>query len=208
MTKKVEPGDVFGIYEVLSESQKTGDGGRKKYIIRCSVCGKIFEKSAHEFKFKNSVTSHCFHMFEEYTGRIHNKRIRKIFICMVRRCNNKNDKNYGAYGGRGIKVCAEWAKDPALFESWALKNGYKENLTIDRKDSNGPYAPWNCRWITANENSKFRRITNRYEVNGIIDSGKGWSIRLGLPINYINKMTRKHGHDFTQKYIEKTFNKA
>ena len=54
------------------------------------------------------------------------------------------------YGGRGIKVCDKWLSYPAFYE-WAIKNGYQENLSIDRIDVNGDYCPDNCRWATMKE---------------------------------------------------------
>ena len=40
---------------------------------------------------------------------------------------------------------------------WALGNGYKENLQIDRKDTNGNYCPENCHFITNMENQRNKR---------------------------------------------------
>ena len=72
---------------------------------------------------------------------------------MLNRCRRKKDKYYQRYGGRGISVCEEWHSFPQFYE-WAIANGYKDNLTIDRIDVNGNYEPSNCQWLTQSENSK------------------------------------------------------
>lgn len=53
------------------------------------------------------------------------------------RCYNPKDKRYERYGGRGITVCDEWRNSFEAFRDWALSNGYSDELTIDRIDTNG-----------------------------------------------------------------------
>lgn len=79
-------------------------------------------------------------------------RLYRIWHGMKQRCYNPNAKGYQWYGGKGIAVCNEWRSCFFTFQSWALDNGYADNLTIDRINSSKGYCPDNCRWLTLSEN--------------------------------------------------------
>ena len=82
---------------------------------------------------------------------------------MKRRCYNPNNDSYIHYGGRGITVCDEWLDRENGFNNfynWSMKNGYDDTLSIDRIDNNGPYAPWNCRWVTIKVQANNKRTNH------------------------------------------------
>lgn len=87
---------------------------------------------------------------------------------MKGRCNNPNNQKYKDYGGRGIKVCDEWANDFMSFYIWAMNNGYDPDApygvtTIDRIDVNGDYCPDNCQWVDMKTQSQNKRANhNQY----------------------------------------------
>lgn len=198
-----------GIYDILYECDHKTNDGHKLFHVKCKYCG--FETDARINHIKN--TKKCIHlnMIGNYksfnTFIFKNKRLLRILEGMKKRCYNPNDKAYRWYGAKGIKVCNEWMNNPISFEEWALSNGYNDSSTIDRINPEKDYCPENCRWISLEDNAKWKSTTSRIEVNGIIDSGKGWSKRLGYGVNYINTYIRKHGIDDTIIFIQKNLEK-
>jgi hypothetical protein len=82
----------------------------------------------------------------------------QVYKHMRSRCYNVTNKDYHNYGAKGIRICAEWKDKPNIFCKWALENGYQDNLTIDRINSNESYSPLNCRWADSKTQA---RNTNR-----------------------------------------------
>lgn len=99
------------------------------------------------------------------------ERLYGIWCGMVGRCLNSNNPNFHYYGGRGISICTEWLGDDGYlnFRKWSYENGYSENLTIDRIDSDKGYSPYNCRWADTKTQAYNRRVSRRSEsgVRGV-----------------------------------------
>lgn len=85
---------------------------------------------------------------------------------MKQRCRDVKAINYKHYGGKGIRVCDEWRENFQAFYDWAMANGYRDDLTIDRIDTKKNYEPSNCRWATMKEqqNNRSNNVKRDMEV--------------------------------------------
>ena len=99
---------------------------------------------------------------------------------MKARCYNPNRKRYVDYGGRGITVCDEWKNDVKAFYDWAMANGYSDDLTIDRIDTNGNYCPENCRWVGQDVQGNNKTDNILVERNGETHTIGEWANITGI----------------------------
>lgn len=120
-----------------------------------------------------------------------NTRIHSIWSEMISRCTYKGDTSYHYYGERGISICSEWINDFMIFYEWAIKNGYKDNLTIDRINTNGNYGPLNCRWVTMKEQCKNRRTTRLITVDGVTKTQNEWAELAGITHSSFSQARKK-----------------
>lgn len=111
-----------------------------------------------DYRRKNAKTIHGDARFKLGLG----KRLYRIWRGMKQRCLLPTEPAYRYYGGRGIKVCKAWLADYVTFRTWALANGYRDDLQIDRFNPNGHYTARNCRWVTAKVNSNNRRTSRAF----------------------------------------------
>lgn len=138
-----------------------------------------------------------------------------IWRHMKERCNNKKHEHYKYYGGRGIKFYEGW-NDFVLFLKWAISNGYKDGLLIDRRDNNGSYEPNNCRFVTRlinqNNTSKNKRLTAFGETKTLAEWSRDSRCKVGYgTLQYrISKtsMTLEDAisHPLTFHFIKKSIN--
>lgn len=146
----------FGRLIVLYSTGERAKNEQIVWLCRCD-CGNLIK--TRNFNLVYGHTQSCGCLQRERTSKANFKhgdtksRPYAIWRRIRDRCSNPNDFNYKWYGGRGISVCEEWANSYIVFKTWAMANGYKDNLTIDRINNMGNYEPSNCQWITQSENS-------------------------------------------------------
>lgn len=138
-------------------------------IYKC-FCGNEFK--AQKRNIINGNTKSCGCLQKKRTSlarKTHgdsNSRLYKIYIHIKTRCHNQNEIQFKDWGGRGISICDEWDNSYETFKDWALKNGYKENLSIDRKNNDGNYEPSNCRWVKKEIQARNTRKIYRHNTSG------------------------------------------
>lgn len=179
-------GQKFGRLTVIEKiGARKKPCGKTIMIWKCKCdCGNITEASTNALRSGEKISCGCFRKDREIkrtrtsdsqirnvkdygTGEfmqiictehgLSRTRLYNIWQAMKTRCYNKNHKFYKDYGGRGVKICDEWQHDFMSFRKWAINNGYKDGLTIDRIDVNGNYEPSNCRWATMSVQNKNKR---------------------------------------------------
>lgn len=125
---------------------------------------------------------------------------------MKHRTQDVRDRYYNIYGGRGITVCDEWLNDYDAFSSWALDNGYQDDLTIDRIDVDIGYSPGNCRWVDIKTQANNRRNCRYVFINGEKMTATQAAERYGVPSKRVLSRLKRGWSDHDAVFAEKRKN--
>lgn len=191
-------GKRFGRLTVIKRVYINGNHNTH-WLCKCD-CGNETVVESNHLKRGDTKSCGCLTKKRSTTHGFSKTRLYSIYYKMKERTINEHDTAYQYYGGRGIKVCDEWINDFKAFYEWAIDNGYKDGLTIDRIDTNGNYEPSNCRWSTRKEQANNRRTNKNISYNGETHNLKQWSEKLG--INYGTLKARINRYHWT---IERAF---
>lgn len=161
----------------------------KIWRCTCRCDGRDVLVRHNNLKSGNSTSCGCYntevhrriHFKHGYTG--NDGRHHPLYRCwcdMWTRCTNEKYRLYADYGGRGIKVT-----EPA-WETFAgfladMGKSWKNGLTIERIDVNGPYCKSNTTWIPRFAQGSNKRSNVRITHNGETLTIAEWVRRTGLP---------------------------
>lgn len=190
-------GQRFGRWTVLEEA------GRKHGAVmwKCQCdCGTIKDVSSGHLRNGRSVSCGCYNREVITThGKSHTK-LHRTWTSMKLRCTNPNAQEADRYINRGIKVCDEWLNSYETFEEWALANGYRDGLSLDRIDNDGNYEPSNCRWATAKEQCRNRSTNYILTVDGKSHCLSEWAEIVGIKASTIHTRKRRGWSDHDAVY--------
>lgn len=108
----------------------------------------------------------------------------RLWSNIIDRCENPNNPSFSRYGGRGIRLCAEWRISfDAFFAGVGNKPGWANSL--DRVDNDKGYDPGNVRWSTHKEQARNKSNTVRVIVDGETICVAELCERNGLPASRV-----------------------
>lgn len=182
-------------------------GSKRRQMITCAcICGSI--RDYLEYTVIRGIKS-CGCLRPPPPLKTHglsNKhRLYRVWDGIKQRCYDTGSPCYHRYGGKGITMCDEWINDFMAFYKWAIANGWKQGLQIDKDIKPLAlgikpfiYSPEMCSIVTPLVNSRNKASTIKLEYNGAmmsigdlsdllgIKSSVIWSrLRAGMPIEKI-----------------------
>lgn len=153
---EIKKGDKFKSLTIIKELplHVRPDGQTNRQFLVMCECGEKQKLSLTSIRRRK--TNVCKH--NETQSKLY-----RVWAGMNWRCSKPANKK--RYYQRGIRVCDSW-KVYYNFKKWALANGYKEYLTIDRRDNNCNYEPSNCRWVPISINALNKEKTVNINYHG------------------------------------------
>ena len=151
-------GKKYNRWEVVSVGYKQKNSRMVEVMCECGTIHFVGKSSL--------VTGHtksCGCYYREVTSTIMSThkmsgtRPHRIWANMLTRCTNPIATFYNEYGGRGISVQKSWESFECFWED--MKEGYAENLEINRIDVNGDYTKENCRWADRSTQAYNQRMS-------------------------------------------------
>lgn len=182
--RKLSEGEKYG--DLIFTGEKVREGKKYMGVFLCCACGK---KSA--IRIDNVVSGKqksCRCRGGENHGHT-TERIYYIWSSMKQRVTNKKRPRYPEYGGKGIGIQESWLDFRNFYQD--MKDGYREDLTLDRIDNSKGYSKENCRWATIIQQQRNKNNNRIIEYRGEKKCLAEWCEVLKLPYDRIKWRIRR-----------------
>lgn len=179
----------------LGMKYQTATSKKKKRfgLYKCPYCQSDFEAISNNIKSGNTTSCGCVKSERISKARtthgLTKHPLYSIWQAMVRRCYNKNCKDYKNYGAKGVTVSTEWKGSfQAFFDN--MHPTWEQGLTIDRIDTLKNYNKENCRWVTMSVQAKNTRLLQSNNTSGYRGvswdkCANAWIARIGVDLKSI-----------------------
>lgn len=177
MSKKLDlTGHVYGRLTVTSSA-----GYAKGFSLWVCMCECGTETITRGNCLRTGNTTSCGCLSRELTAglnrthRLSKTKTYTVWKAMLTRCRNPNQPTAARYVLRGISVCDRW--ETSFENFYADMGAAPPGLSLDRIDNDGNYEPGNCRWATAETQSRNRAGRNG-RVRGVswVKTLKKWRV--------------------------------
>ena len=117
-------------------------------------------------------------------------RLARIWAWMLERCYAPRDEYTSKrYRDRGIRVDRRWHRFSNFYEDMYENKSPppSQEMSLDRRNNDGPYSPENCDWATAKEQANNRSNSSQVTAFGEIRTYAAWEERFGVDQETIRK---------------------
>lgn len=211
--QKVVKGDKFGMLTIIKELEPFVNNIRQYRMVLCIcecgnkvnirlasiTCGQTKSCGCERVRFAKLLLDNTTHGLCRHP-------LYSIWEGMIQRCHNLNSPSSKRYGQIGVSVCKEWRDNFKVFYDWAIANGWKEGLQIDKDKLSETkpgklYSPETCCFLTQKENMRHRAITIHVLYSGATYPLSEACEMVGLTYNLVSARMRL-GFTFEQAVSE------
>lgn len=159
-----------------------------KFVKTQCECGRICVNRLYSLTSGNTKSCGCLNLERLIKHGKTGDDIHFLWKNVLARCYNKNSASFKYYGGNGVVMCDEWKNDFMTFYNWAIKNGWRKGLHLDKdklssKRVGNIYAPDFCCFIEKKENSRHKSNNIYLLYNNKEQCLMDWSIETGISYN-------------------------
>ena len=186
MKRKEFVGRTFGRLTVIARFKHPS---LNVFFFKCLCqCGKVANIRANSVTGGITKSCGCFRREKLKTHGQSRSAAHRLWCSIKNRCYNPHASNFQHYGGRGIKMHAEWRDS---FEAFFRDVGDPpKGKRIDRKENSGNYEPGNIRFVDAVTQQNNKRNNHVVTFNGQSRTLAEWQRATGIPSSRIRARLR------------------